>query len=91
VSHHVTQGASGFATMSLTPDDLAAAGEEITGHPLTMPAETRFVRPPAVLMARLMALHEKASRLAKEAPATLAHPAPPWRWKKNWCMQWSRA
>ena len=75
VSHHVTQGASGFATMSLTPDDLAAAGEEITGRPLTMPAETRFIRPPAVLMARLMALHEKASKLAREAPATLAHPA----------------
>jgi AraC-like DNA-binding protein len=75
VSHHVSEGACRFATMSLTPVDLAAASKAITGHELAPPRETRVIRPHPAAMARLIALHEKASKLAKEAPATLAHPA----------------
>jgi AraC-like DNA-binding protein len=74
VSHHRTRAATRFATMSLTPADLAAASEAISGRPIEMPAQSRSVRPAAPLMARLMALHEKAAALAKEAPHILAHP-----------------
>jgi AraC-like DNA-binding protein len=74
VNHHRTDAATRFATMSLTPSDLAAASEAIAGCPLEAPAQTRTVRPAAPLMARLMALHEKAARLAKEAPDLLVHP-----------------
>src|SRR5262249_5189817 len=68
VSHHRTEGPSRFATMSLTPDDLASASEAIIGRVLELPVQTRFVRPAAPLMARLMTLHQKATSLAKQAP-----------------------
>jgi AraC-like DNA-binding protein len=75
VSHHCTQGTARFATMSLAPDDLAAAAEAIAGRPVKTPSETRSIRPRAPLMARLMGLHENAGKLARESPATLANPA----------------
>jgi len=61
--------------MSLTPEDLARAGETIAGHPITVPTDTFAFRPPAVLMARLMTLHRSAVQLAKRQPERLANAA----------------
>ena len=66
------QARMGF--MSLTPDDLAAAGRDVAGYDLTAPAETQVIRPPDHLMSRLLRLHEAAGNLAATAPYILAHP-----------------
>lgn len=60
--------------MSLTPEDLAAAGEAIIGRPLTPPVFPRWSHPPAAVAFRLLQLHEAASHLAKTAPDILAKP-----------------
>jgi AraC-like DNA-binding protein len=60
--------------MSLTPDDLAAAGRAIAGYDLTTPPATRLIRPSDPQMARLLRLHEAAGHLATTAPEILAHP-----------------
>jgi len=74
INHQQTSGPCRWATMSLTPEDLAAAGKAIAGRELTAPSDTLVVRPPPAAMARLMALHGAACHLAKGAPETLAHP-----------------
>jgi AraC-like DNA-binding protein len=70
-----TRGAYRWSSMSLTPEDLARAGETIAGRPLTVPADTFAFRPPPALMARLMALHQAATQLAKQQPERLADAA----------------
>jgi AraC-like DNA-binding protein len=74
INHQQTEGPTSWATMSLAPQDLAAAGQAIAGCEVIAPSDTVVVRPPAAAMARLMMLHEAAGRLAKIAPNTLAHP-----------------
>jgi AraC-like DNA-binding protein len=73
--HHRTLAASRWATMSLTPEDLAVAGETIAGRALTIPLDTQVFRPAPAPMTRLMALHYEAEVLAKTAPDILARPA----------------
>jgi len=65
---------SRWGAMSLTPDDLTTAGLAITGRELIPPIETRLIRPPPELMARLLSLHKAASQLAATVPDILAHP-----------------
>jgi AraC-like DNA-binding protein len=60
--------------MSLALDALAAAARAITGCDLTAPAETRLIRPPEPMMARLLRLHEVAGHLAVTTPDILTHP-----------------
>jgi AraC-like DNA-binding protein len=60
--------------MSLAPGELAAAGRAIAGYDLTTPVETRLVRPPEHLMARLLRLHAAAGHLAATTPDILTHP-----------------
>jgi transcriptional regulator GlxA family with amidase domain len=60
--------------MSLTPDDLAAAGIAIAGCELSVPSHARIIRPSATLMSRLVSLHAQARRLARTAPDKLSHP-----------------
>ena len=60
--------------MSLTPEDLATAGEAIIGRPLAPPSFPRWTRPPAAVASRLLQLHEAAGHLAKRAPDILAKP-----------------
>jgi AraC-like DNA-binding protein len=72
--HSWTSGRSHLASMSLTHEDLAAAGEAINGRALTAPPNSNIVRPEPAAMARLMALHQTAGDLAKTAPAILAAP-----------------
>ena len=64
----------GWGTMSLTPEDLAAASEAIIGRPVTPPSFPRSIRPPAPVASRLLRLHEAAGHLAKTAPEILAKP-----------------
>ncbi len=60
--------------MSLSPDDLAATGQAIARRDLVTPASDRLIRPPPVLMARLLRLHQAAGHLAATVPDILAHP-----------------
>lgn len=69
-----TESPARWATMSLTPDDLLAAGRAIARQEIVVPRDTRVLRPSDAAMARLTALHADARRLAKEAPERLAHP-----------------
>ena len=69
-----SSAACGWGSMSLTPEDLAAASEAIIGRPLTPPSFPRWTRPPAAVVSRLLQLHEAAGHLAKSAPDILAKP-----------------
>jgi AraC-like DNA-binding protein len=64
----------GWSTMSLTPEDLAAASEAIVGRPVTPPSFPRSISPPAPVASRLLRLHETAGQLAKTTPDILAKP-----------------
>jgi AraC-like DNA-binding protein len=64
----------GWGTMSLAPEDLAAAGKAITGTELLPPAVACSVAPPASALSRLRKLHKAAGQLAKTAPDILAKP-----------------
>jgi AraC-like DNA-binding protein len=63
-----------WGAMSLTPEDLAAAGRALVGRELTAPAVTRVISPQPALMSRLLNLHKAADNLAATAPDVLAHP-----------------
>ncbi len=67
-----SSAACGWGTMSLTPEDLAAASAAIIGRPLTPPSFPRWTSPPAPAASRLLRLHEAAGHLAKTAPDILA-------------------
>jgi AraC-like DNA-binding protein len=67
-----SSAACGWATMSLTPEDLAAISEAIIGRPLMPPSFPRWAKPPAPVVSRLLRLHEAAGHLAKTAPDILA-------------------
>jgi AraC-like DNA-binding protein len=63
------------AAMSLTPDDLVAAGEAIAGREIAVPSANRIVRPEPAAMCRLMVLHDAVGKLAEAAPEKLTNPA----------------
>jgi len=63
-----------WGTMSLTREDLAAAGETIIGRELAPPTFAHSVTPPLAALSRLRKLHEAAGHLAKTAPDILAKP-----------------
>jgi len=65
---------SKWGTMSLAPEDLAAAGEAIIGRELVPATFARSLVPPARALSRLRKLHEAASHLAKATPDILAKP-----------------
>jgi AraC-like DNA-binding protein len=67
-----SSAACGWGTMSLTPEDLAAASEAMIGRPLMPPSFPRWISPPAPVASRLLQLHEAAGHLAKTAPDILA-------------------
>jgi AraC-like DNA-binding protein len=71
--HRRTEAPSRWGAMSLTPEDLAAAGKTIAGRELTAPPHAYIVRPSPSLMSRLLRLHEQAGQLARHAPNKLAH------------------
>jgi hypothetical protein len=61
-----SSAACGWGTMSLTPEELAAASEAIIGRPMTPPSFPRWISPPAPVASRLLQLHEAAGHLAKD-------------------------
>jgi AraC-like DNA-binding protein len=63
-----------WGSMSLTAEDLAAAGETIIGRELVLPPLINTVAPSAPDLLRLRKLHEAAGHLAQTAPDILAKP-----------------
>jgi hypothetical protein len=57
----------GWGTISVTPEDLAAAGTAIIGHELMPPEHMRAIRPPMPLLSRLLQVHRATGDLAKTA------------------------
>ena len=74
VGHQRTAAGVQWGSMSLTLEDLAAAGQAIIGREVTAPSDTHCIRPPPQLMSRLLSLHEAAGHPAKTTPDILAHP-----------------
>ena len=69
-----TSGSNRLASMSLTHEDLAAAGKAIAGRELRAPLASYLTRPDPAKMAHLRALHTAAGELARTSPAVLATP-----------------
>lgn len=63
-----------WGAMSLTHEDLAAAGRAIVGYDLTAPTATHRIRPSPHLLSRLQHLHAAAGHLAATVPDILTHP-----------------
>jgi AraC-like DNA-binding protein len=63
-----------WASMSLEPEDLAAAGEAIIGREVVPATFARSLATPAPVLWRLRELHEAAGHLAQTAPDILAKP-----------------
>ena len=63
-----------WSTMSLAPQDLAAAGESIIGRELVPPTFARSIAPPVAALSRLRKVHDAADHLAETAPDILAKP-----------------
>ena len=64
----------GWGSMSLRPEDLAAAGEAIIGRVLVPATFVHRLVPPASVLWRLRKVHEAAGHLAATAPDILAKP-----------------
>lgn len=69
-----TSGPSDWASMSLSPEDLAEAARALAGRELTSPSSNRAIRPSPGLMAQLRRLHQAADHMAAAVPDILAHP-----------------
>ena len=63
-----------WGSVSLTPEDLAAASKAIIGRELVPASFARSLTPPSAALSRLRKLHEAADHLAKTAPDILAKP-----------------
>ena len=74
VGHQRTAAGLRWGTMSLTQEDLAAAGYAITGRVVLAPSDTCCIRPALQAMSLLSSLHEAAGHLAKTAPDILVQP-----------------
>jgi AraC-like DNA-binding protein len=72
--HQRSSAASRWGVLSLTGEDLAAAGQTIMGRELTSPPLTYRLSPPPAILARLLSLHDAVGHLAKTAPDILAQP-----------------
>ncbi len=69
-----TDGLSHWATLSMTRDDLAAAGHALAGRDLIKRSDTHYFRHPPPLWSRFLNLHESVGQLAENAPDTLVQP-----------------
>jgi AraC-like DNA-binding protein len=70
--HNRSSGPIRWASMSLTPEDLADAGRTLAGCNLTVPVDTYRLRPSSAYMSRLLKLHTIAGQLARTMPDVLA-------------------
>jgi AraC-like DNA-binding protein len=71
--HLRTAEASRNASMSLTHEDLAAAGWAIAGREMSAPSNTVVARPAPRSMGRLIRLHRTTTHLARTTPNILAN------------------
>ena len=74
--------------MSLTQEDLAAAGYAITGREVLAPSDTCCIKPTPKAMSLLSSLHEAAGHLAKTAPDILVQPEVARAMERRLCMRW---
>jgi AraC-like DNA-binding protein len=72
--HHRAPADAHWRSLSLSPEDLAAAGRALIGRELMSPAALQVTRPPPHLMLRLRRLHQAVGHLAGGAPDILALP-----------------
>ncbi len=72
--HLRTEGPCHWATLSMTRDDLTAAGHALVGRDLIEPSVTQYLRPSLPLVSRLLNLHQAAGQLARSAADILAQP-----------------
>ena len=70
---HTLSGASHFASMSLTADDLSALGPTLTGHDLRISPDSISISATPTVMDRLRRLHAAAVHLAETAPEIIAN------------------
>ena len=77
--------------MSLTREDLAAAGETIIGRELAPPTFAHSVTPPLAALSQLRKLHDAAGHLAKTAPDILAKPEVARAMEQVWWKRWFSA
>jgi AraC-like DNA-binding protein len=68
MQHAITAGNYHFGSMSLKPEELAAACKAIVGCEFDAERSTRFMRPNPLLMERLLTLHALTAGLAKTTP-----------------------
>jgi AraC-like DNA-binding protein len=71
---HDHRSSGPWASVSLTPEDLAAAGNVLNARESPLPAAIHLIRPGPALMARLLLIQGRAARLAVTAPDALAQP-----------------
>jgi AraC-like DNA-binding protein len=74
MGHNRSISACQWGAIALNQESAAAAGRMIIGREMTAPPVTRRIKPPSVLLSRLLNLHEAAGHLAKTAPDILAKP-----------------
>jgi AraC-like DNA-binding protein len=74
--YHRTPANSRWATMSLTPADLAAATSALIGRPLAPDDVSQVLTPGVAQLARLRDLHTQARRLARQDPQLLSSAEP---------------
>jgi AraC-like DNA-binding protein len=72
--HHRSEGPCRWATLSLTRDDLAAAGRALVGRELTAPSVSQYLRPSPGAMLRLLNLHQAAGKFAERPNHIHAQP-----------------
>src|SRR4051794_18142819 len=72
--HHRAPADAQWRSLSLFPEDLAAAGHAMIGRELVSPSALQIIRPPPHLLSRLRRLHQATGHLAETAPDILAHP-----------------
>jgi AraC-like DNA-binding protein len=73
-SHYRSAGPLRWGSMSMTREDLAAAGRLIVGRELAPPTSLQPLRSPAPLLSRLRNVHEAAAQLARAVPDILRAP-----------------
>jgi AraC-like DNA-binding protein len=72
--HQRTSGACHWATISQTPEHLAACAVALTGRELVPPSAGQVLRLSPSAVASLRQLHAEARRLVEKKPELIAHP-----------------
>jgi AraC-like DNA-binding protein len=72
--HHKSAAAGSWGSMSLKLEDFSTSSETVLGRLLPAPSGFCLIRPPELLMKRLLDLHETAGHLARTTPDRIANP-----------------